>query len=110
MKEFSQLAKLVKELDGKDIWAYMFEIATVIVGTEGLSGQQKQEAYDIAYYEFENYYHMSIGANIFARAAIETVLDEKYPEFLKGVGYLNIHDLFIDKLCALLKQKLLKQK
>lgn len=102
MKEFSQLAKLVKELGAKNILEYMFEIATVIVETEGLSGQQKQEAYDIAYYEFENYYYMSIGANIFARSAIETVLDERYPEFLKGVGYLNTHDLFIDKLSALL--------
>ena len=103
MKEFSQLAKLVKELDGKDILAYTFEIATVIVKTEGLSGQQKQEAYDIAHCEFENYYYMSIGANIFARAAIETVLDEKYPEFQRGADYLNIHDLFLDKFSALLK-------
>ena len=32
MKKFSQLVELVKELDGKDIWAYMLEIATVIDG------------------------------------------------------------------------------
>lgn len=102
MKEFSQLAKLVKELDGKEIWAYMLEIATVIDGTENLSAEQKQEAYDIASTEFEDYDDSTIGANIFAEAAIETVLDERYPEFLKGVGYLNTHDLFIDKLSALL--------
>ena len=102
MKEFNELAKLVKELDGKRIWAYMLEIVTVIDGTENLSDEQKQEAYDIAYYEFENYYDDTVGANIFAEAAIETVLDERYPEFLKGVGYLNTHDLFIDKLSALL--------
>lgn len=102
MKEFSQLAKLVKELDGKEIWAYMLEIATVIDGEERLSAEQKQEAYDIASTEFEDYDDSTIGANIFAEAAIETVLDERYPEFLKGVGYLNTHDLFIDKLSALL--------
>ena len=102
MKNFSQLAKLVKELDGKDIWAYMLEITTVVDGDERLSAEQKQEAYDIASTEFEDHDDSTIGANIFAEAAIETVLDERYPEFLKGVGYLNTHDLFIDKLCALL--------
>ena len=102
MKEFSQLAKLVKELDGKDIWAYMLEITTVVDGDERLSAEQKQEAYDIASTEFEDYDDSTIGANIFAEAAIEAVLDERYPEFLKGVGYLNTHDLFIDKLSALL--------
>ena len=102
MKEFSQLAKLVKELDGKGIWAYMLEIATVIDGTENLSDKQKQDAYVIASTEFENYDDGTVGANVFAEAAIETILDEKYPEFLKGVGYPNTHDLFIDKLSALL--------
>ena len=102
MKEFSQLAKLVKELDGKDIWAYMLEITTVVDGDERLSAEQKQNAYVIASTEFENYDDDTVGANIFAEAAIETVLDERYPEFLKGVGYLNTHDLFIDKLSALL--------
>ena len=29
MKEFSQLAKPVRKLDRKEIWAYMLEIATV---------------------------------------------------------------------------------
>ena len=102
MKEFSQLAKLVKELDRKGIWAYMLEIATVIDGTENLSDKQKQDAYVIASTEFENYDDGTVGANVFAEAAIETILDERYPEFLKGVGYLNTHDLFIDKLSALL--------
>lgn len=102
MKNFNELAKLVKELDEKDILAYMLEIATVIDGAEDLFDEQKQEAYDIATVEFENYDDTTIGANIFAEAAIETVLDERYPEFLKGVGYLNTHDLFIDKLSALL--------
>ena len=105
MENFNKFEVLVKKLGAKNILAYMFEIATVIVGTEGLSDQQKQEAYDIAHCEFENYYYMSIGANIFARAAIETVLDEKYPEFRRGDEYLNIHDLFLDKFSALLKQK-----
>ena len=102
MKNFNELAKLVKELDGKDIWAYMLEITTVIDGTENLSDEQKQDAYVIASTEFENYDDGTVGANVFAEAAIETVLDERYPEFLKGVGYLNTHDLFIDKLSALL--------
>ena len=102
MKEFSQLAKLARELGYKEIWAYMLEIATVIDGTRDLSVEQKQEAYDLATVEFENYDDGTVGANVFAEAAIETILDERYPEFLKGVGYLNTHDLFIDKLSALL--------
>lgn len=102
MKNFNELAKLVKELDGKDIWAYMLEITTVVDGAENLSDEQKQDAYVIASTEFENYDDDTVGANIFAEAAIETVLDERYPEFLKGVEYLNTHDLFIDKLSALL--------
>ena len=102
MRNFNELAKLVKELDGKGIWAYMLEIATVIDGTRDLSVEQKQEAYDLATVEFENYDDGTVGANVFAEAAIETILDERYPEFLKGVGYLNTHDLFIDKLSALL--------
>ena len=102
MKNFNELAKLVKELDSKDIWAYMLEITTVVDGDESLSAEQKQEAYDLAIVEFENYDDGTVGANVFAEAAIETILDEKYPEFLKGVGYLNTHDLFIDKLSALL--------
>ena len=80
MKEFSQLAKLVKELDGKEIWAYMLEIATVIDGDERLSAKQKQDAYDLASVEFENAEDSTIGANVFAGAAIDTVLDENYDE------------------------------
>ena len=105
MENFNKFEVLVKKLGAKNILAYKFKIATIIVETEGLSGQQKQEAYDIACYEFENYYYMSIGANIFARAAIETVLDEKYPEFRRGADYQNIRELFLDKSSALLKQK-----
>ena len=44
MENFNELAKLVKELDGKRIWAYMLEIATVVDGTEDLSDKQKQDA------------------------------------------------------------------
>ena len=93
MKEFSQLAKLVKELDEKDIWAYMLEIATVIDGAEDLFDEQKQEAYDIATVEFENYDDTTIGANIFAEAAIETVLDERYSN-----SEMDLHELFMEKL------------
>lgn len=93
MENFNKFEVLVKKLGAKNILEYMFEIATVIVETEGLSGQQKQEAYDIAYYEFENYYYMSIGANIFARAAIETVLDERYSN-----SEMGLHELFMEKL------------
>lgn len=105
MENFNKFEKLVKELDTKNFLVYMFKIATVIVGTEGLSDQQKREAYDIAFCEFEKYSYTSVDANIFAGAAIETVLDEKYPEFLREADYLNIHDLFLDKSSALLKQK-----
>ena len=97
MKKFSQLVELVKELDSKDIWAYMLEIATVIDGEERLSAEQKQDAYDLASTEFENYDNNTIGANVFAEAAIETVLDEKYQEALTRASYFNIHDLFVDQ-------------
>lgn len=96
MKEFSQLAKLVKELDGKDIWAYMLEITTVVDGDERLSAEQKQEAYDIASTEFEDYDDNTIGANIFAEAAIETVLDERYSN-----SDMDIHELFMEKFSML---------
>ena len=33
----------------------MLEIATVIDGTRGLSAEQKQDAYDLATAEFEDY-------------------------------------------------------
>ena len=117
MKEFSQLAKLVKELDGKRIWAYMLEIATVIDGREDLSDEQKQDAYDLATAEFEDYNDTTIGANIFAEAAIETVLDERYSGTLSSLSFeyqedvsgdivrdaeTNLHDLFMEKLSSLL--------
>ena len=97
MKEFSQLAKLVKELDGKEIWAYMLEIATVIDGDERLSAEQKQDAYDLASVEFENAEDSTIGANIFAEAAIETILDEDYDENDAEA----VHDLFNEKYNSL---------
>lgn len=93
MKEFSQLAKLVKELDGKDIWAYMLEITTVVDGDERLSAEQKQEAYDIASAEFEDYDDNTIGGNIFAEAAIETILDRRYAD-----SETDLHELFMEKL------------
>lgn len=105
MENFNKFEVSVKKLGAQNILAYTFEIATIIVETEGLSCQQKQEAYDIAYCEFENYYYVTLRADIFARAAIETVLDEKYPEFQRGAEYWNIHDLFLDKSSALLKRK-----
>ena len=117
MKEFRQLAKLVKELDGKGIWAYMLEIATVIDGTENLSDKQKQDAYVIASTEFENYDDGTVGANVFAEAAIETILDKKYSGALSSLRFeyqedvpgnivrdveMDLHDLFMEKLSSLL--------
>lgn len=117
MKNFNELAKLVKELDGKDIWAYMLEITTVVDGDERLSAEQKQEAYDIASAEFEDYDDNTIGANIFAEAAIETILDEKYSGALSSLSFeyqedvpgnivrdieMDLHDLFMEKLSGLL--------
>ena len=117
MKEFSQLAKLVKELDGKRIWAYMLEIATVIDGREDLSDEQKQDAYDLATVEFEDYDNTNVGANVFAEAAIETILDEKYSGALSSLSFEyqedvssdivrdaedDLHDLFMEKLSSLL--------
>lgn len=98
MTEFSQLAKLVKELDGKDIWAYMLEIATVIDGEEKLSAEQKQDAYDLASVEFENAEDSTIGANVFAEAAIETILDKDYDENDAEA----VHDLFNEKYDSLM--------
>ena len=93
MKNFNELAKLVNELGEKRIWAYMLEIATVIDGAEDLFDQQKQDAYDLATVEFENYDDTTIGANIFAEAAIETVLDERYSN-----SDMDLHELFMEKL------------
>ena len=92
MENFNELAELVKELDGKDIWAYMLEITTVVDGDGSLSAEQKQEAYDLATVEFENYDDTTIGANIFAEAAIKTVLDERYSN-----SDMDIHELFMEK-------------
>ena len=97
MEQFNELAKLVKELDSKDIWAYMLEIATVIDGEERLSTEQKQDAYDLASTEFENYDDDTIGANVFAEAAIETVLDEDYDENDAEA----VHALFYEKYNSL---------
>lgn len=97
MKNFNELAKLVKELDGKDIWAYMLEITTVVDGDERLSAEQKQDAYDLASVEFENAEDGTIGANIFAEAAIETILDEDYDENDAEA----VHDLFNEKYNSL---------
>lgn len=97
MKNFNELAKLVKELDSKDIWAFMLEIATVIDGEERLSVEQKQDAYDLASVEFENAEDSTIGANIFAEAAIETILDEDYDENDAEA----VHDLFNEKYNSL---------
>lgn len=77
MQKFSQLAALVKELESKNIWACMLEIATVI-DESNLSDEQKQEAYDLALKEFRHSSDIAIGANIFADAAVETVKDERY--------------------------------
>lgn len=98
MKEFSQLAALVKELDGKDIWAYMLEIATVIDGSS-LSAEQKQDAYNLASVEFENSEDSTIGANVFAEAAIETVTDQDYDEDDAEAT----HDLFNEKYDSLVR-------
>ena len=117
MKEFSQLAKLVKELEGKDIWAYMLEITTVVDGDERLSAEQKQDAYDLATAEIKDYDDTNVGANVFAEAAIETILDEKYSGALSSLSFeyqedvsgdivreaeTNLHDLFMEKLSSLL--------
>ena len=93
MKNFNELAKLARDLGYKEIWAYMLEIATVIDGTENLSDEQKQDSYVIASTEFENYDDDTVGANIFAEAAIETVLDERYSN-----SDMDLHELFMEKL------------
>ena len=117
MRNFNELAKLVKELDGKRIWAYMLEIATVIDGTENLSDEQKQDACVIASTEFENYDDDTVGANVFAGAAIYTILDERYTSILRSLSLEyqedvpgdivrdaedDLHDLFMEKLSDLL--------
>lgn len=90
MENFNELAKLTRELGYKKIWAYMLEITTVVDGDKRLSAEQKQDAYDLATVEFENYDDITIGANIFAEAAIKTVLDERYSNS-------DIHELFMEK-------------
>lgn len=117
MEDFKKLSKLVKELDKKTIWAYMLEIATIIDGREDLLDEQKQDAYDLATIEFEGYDDSTIGANVFAEAAIETILDEKYSSALSSLSFeyqedvsggivrdaeTDLHDLFMEKLSGLL--------
>lgn len=117
MRNFNELAKLVKELDGKRIWAYMLEIVTVIDGREYLSDEQKQDAYGLATVEFEDYDNTNVGANVFAEAAIETILDERYNQSLRSLAFdyqedvsgdviqraeEDLHELFMEKLSSLL--------
>ena len=117
MKEFSQLAKLIKELDKKALWAYMLEITTVIDRSEDLSHEEKQDAYDLATVEFENYDDGTVGANVFAEAAIETILDKRCTSSLRSLSLeyqedvssdivrdaeMDLHDLFMEKLSSLL--------
>lgn len=98
MENFKELSKIVSDLDKKEIWAYMLEIATVIDGREDLSDEQKQDAYVLAFTEFENYDDGNVGANVFAEAAIETIFDEKY----SSDDDAGIHELFEEKLSNLL--------
>ena len=117
MENFDELAKLARELGYKEIWAYMLEIATVIDGTRGLSAEQKQDAYVIASTEFENYDDGTVGANVFAEAAIETILDKRCTSSLRSLSFeyqedvsgdivrdaeTDLHDLFMEKLSSLL--------
>lgn len=116
MENFKELAKLVRGLDEKRIWAYMLEIVTVVDGRD-LSDNQKQDAYNIASSEFENYDDDSVGSNVFAEAAVETILDERYSESLNKLSFeyqedvpgdivrdieMDLHDLFMEKLSSLL--------
>lgn len=93
MRNFKLLAEIVRGLDKKAIWAYMLEIAAVIDGRGDLSAEQKQEAYDLATTEFENSEDGTIGANVFAEAAIKTILDDEYDEEDMDAA----HDLFNQK-------------
>ena len=118
MEQFNELTKLVKKLDKEGIWAYMLEIATIIDGNEKLSDEQKADAFNLASTKFENYDDSTVGANIFAEAAIETVLDERYadisarlksfehqedfPDDIVMKIYDDFDDLFIEKLSSIL--------
>ena len=98
MKNFKKLADVVKQLDSQNIWAYMLEIATVIDGRDDLSEEQKEDAYVLASTEFESSEDGTIGANVFAEAAIETVLDEAYDE----EDMDEVHEIFNEKYDSLL--------
>ena len=98
MKDFKKLTDIVRELDAQNIWAYMLEIVTVIDGRGDLSEEQKEDAYVLASTEFENSEDGTIGANIFAEAAIETVLDEGYD----GENMDEVHEIFNEKYDNLL--------
>ena len=118
MEQFNELTKLVKKLDKEGIWAYMLEIATIIDGNEKLSDEKKADAFNLASTKFENYDDSTVGANIFAEAAIETVLDERYadisarlksfehqedfPDDIVMKIYDDFDDLFIEKLSSIL--------
>lgn len=117
MENFKELSKLIKELDKKAIWAYMLEIATVIDEREDLLDEQKQDAYNLATVEFEDYEDNTVGANVFAEAAIETILDERYSSTLSSLSFeyqedvpgdivrdaeTDLNELFMEKFSGLL--------
>ena len=80
----------------------MLEIANAIIdrANELASEEQKEDAYNLACVQFENSEDSSIGANIYAEAAIMTVIDEKYKD--AKIDDDEINNIFNEKLDPLL--------
>ena len=96
--------------------------AHAAVGIEQIDCRQVAQlvalgVHNLATVEFEDYDNTSIGANVFAEAAIETILDEKYSGALSSLSFeyqedvpgdivrdaeMDLHELFMEKLSSLL--------
>lgn len=101
MNDYKNVVTAVGDLSKKGIYAYMLEIAYVIDSANELaSEEQKEDAYNLACVQFENSEDSSIGANIYAEAAIMTVIDEKYKD--AKIDDDEINNIFNEKLDHLL--------
>ena len=102
MNDYQNVVTAVGDLGKKGIYAYKLEIAKARIdrANELASEEQKEDAYNLACVQFENSEDSSIGANIYAEAAIMTVIDEKYKD--AKIDDDEINNIFNEKLDHLL--------
>lgn len=102
MNDYKIVVTAVGDLGKKDIYAYKLEIANAIIdrANELASEEQKEDAYNLACVQFENSEDSTIGANVYAKAAIMTIIDEKYKD--AKIDDDEINNIFNEKLDLLL--------